>query len=207
MTAPRHPHGFRTIARLIGLCACVNACAVRPMLASTQRIAPPEDSAIVVAVLRAVAADSTLGVGPNTPLVADPRPLRRDGTVVTVDSGTFAPVSSVDIEARRTLLRELGVTAGDATFPRNCAGTMVPRDPVRHHAGCPAIERFVAALGLPRVGDALDDLKPAPQYRTVRVILAGIGPDGISAEIRDYVLRGSGSQWTVVKVKLLGYWE
>jgi hypothetical protein len=41
----------------------------------------------------------------------------------------------------------------------------------------------------------------------VRVILAGIGPKGISADLRDYVLEGAGTEWRVIHWKRIGFWE
>lgn len=124
-----------------------------------------------------------------------------------MDSRAFAPVSPAEIEARRAIVQNLGLKSGDAAFPANCAGTLVPTDPSRSHAGCPSTSRLVAALGLPRVGDATERSNSNARFRTVRVIVADIGREGISAEIRDYVLDGSGAQWKVVRMKLLGYWE
>lgn len=75
-------------------------------------------------------------------------------------------------------------------------------------SGCPSTGRVVVAMGRPRVGDRTMNVSRAnSRWRTVRVIIAGIGPNGISADIRDYVLERSGSVWKVTRRNTIGYWE
>ena len=75
--------------------------------------------------------------------------------------------------------------------------------------GCPAVQREVVAIALPRAGDATSKDRAVADGRfwTSRVIIASIGPDGITAEARDYVLEQRGGRWRVVKMVRLGYWE
>lgn len=164
------------------------------------------DTAIFSAVLRALVSDTSFTV---RPIVADPRPLLSDDTVTSIQLATLASVPAAEINARRAAMRELGVKSGDAVFPPRCGGRLVlpagPSDLV--HAGCPSTSRLLVAVGLPRAGDGTKDVPINPCLRTVRVIMADIAPNGISADIRDYVLEGAGPSWRVLYWKRLGFVE
>jgi hypothetical protein len=182
------------------------ACAT-PLSQAFAQPAVARDTATFAAVLRALVSDPSYTV---RPIVADPRPLLGDDDVTDVEPSRYAPVTGVELLARRTVMRQLGVEPGDASFPAWCAGLLVPAnkstDPA--FAGCPSTGRVVIAMGLPRVGDRTTRVSHADsRWRTVRVIIAGIGPEGISADLRDYVLEGTGSVWKVVKWKRIGFWE
>jgi hypothetical protein len=183
------------------------ACAIVPSASVAQGMRATDDSVFAV-VLKALIPDTLLGAQ-VVRLPVDPRPLRSDGGIVTVDDRTFAPVSSAALEKRVTIVRDLGITSGDASFPADCAGTMVPDTPSRlAHKGCPQTPRLLAAVALPRLGDAdSKQSKPDPRFRTVRVIVTGLGSEGVNAEARDYVLETSSGQWKVVRMVPRGYWE
>ena len=169
--------------------------------------AEPSDTAEFAAVLRALDSDTSYTV---RPIVADPRPLLGDDSIMSSEPSSYAPVTGVELLARRTVMRQLGIETGDASFPAWCAGLLVPAkkssDPA--FAGCPSTGRVVVAIAHPRVGDRTRNATDVdPRWRTVRVIIAGIGPEGISAEIRDYVVERTGDAWTVAKWKRIGFWE
>jgi hypothetical protein len=192
--------------RLLRVSILLLACAT-PLSQSLAQPAVARDTATFAAVLRALVSDTSYTV---RPIVADPRPLKGGEDVTDVEPSRYAPVTGVELLARRAVMRQLGVESGDASCPAWCAGVMVPAekssDPA--FAGCPSTGRVVVAMGLPRVGDRTTKVSRAdPRWRTVRVIIAGIGPEGISADIRDYVLEETGGAWNVVKWKRLGFWE
>jgi hypothetical protein len=142
-------------------------------------------------------------------LYVDPRPIREDASVLSTEQRAFVPVSSVVLSRRLGIMSRLGLDSGDATFPNGCPGVMTPRTssspaPLE----CPQTARYVAAVGLTRVGDNDSTATTAdPASRSVRVVLAGIGPAGISAEVRDYVLTFLASKWTVVRMTVRGFVE
>lgn len=140
----------------------------------------------------------------------DPRPLLGNDSVTSNEPSKYAPVTGVELLARRVVMRQLGVEPGDASFPAWCGGMLVTGDKSSDpsFAGCPSTGRVVTAIGLPRAGDRTrNESDVDSRRRTVRVIVAGIGPGGISADIRDYVLEADGGAWKVVKWKRLGFWE
>ena len=195
-------HGTRLFGLAMLLCACA-----APHNGSLAPVVPSSGTATFAAVLRALLSDTSFTV---RPIVADPRPLLGDDAVTSVEATSFAPVPAAEVAARRATMRELGVEAGDASFPPGCGGLLVlpasPSDPV--HAGCPATGRLVVAVGLPRIGDRTTDApEVGARRRTVWVILAGIWPKGISADLRDYVLEGAGTEWRVIHWKRIGFWE
>ena len=190
----------------LGLGILLIAC-VTPLNHSFAQTVAVRDTATFAEVLRALVSDTSYGV---RPIVADPRPLKGGDNVMDAVPSSYAPVTGTELLARRVVMRELGVESGDASFPAWCGGVLITAikssDPA--FAGCPSRGRVVVAIGLPRVGDRTTKVSRAdPRWRTVRVIIAGIGPEGISADIRDYVLEGTGGAWTVAKWKRIGFWE
>lgn len=159
-------------------------------------------------VVRSLAQDSAYR-GAKGSLQVDVRPFRPDANTWQGQSPFATDAPEVAEDRRRAVLRELGMTVGDARFPVACAGVMVLDAPGEDsHRGCPRTSRVVAAIGLPQMRRpdgllATDD----PRAQIVRVVIAGIGPGGISAELRDYVLESSGQQWRVARVAKLGYLE
>jgi hypothetical protein len=178
-----------------------------PAVGGAQAPAISDDSAFAL-VVRALAADSRYD-GQAVPLQVELRPLRRLREVSAVTEETLEPPDSDRHRGRRRILAAAGLPIGDALFPRNCAGTMVQAAPGESpHSGCPSTTRVVAAIGLPRPGDAASEgALNDPHYRTVRVIVAGIGPGGISAEIRDYILEAAAHGWTAARMIIRGYVE
>lgn len=194
------------MARPFGLGILVCACATQHGQVSAQAF-PTSDIAIFSTVLGALSSDTSFKL---RPIVVDPRPLVRDDSITSVQMTTFAPVSAAEIAARRSMMHDLRIEPGDAVFPSRCGGRLVPSmgssDSV--HAGCPSTSRLVVAVGLPRMGDRTKDEPDVnSRFRTARVILADIAPNGISADVRDYVLEGDGTHWRVIKWKRLGFWE
>lgn len=200
-----HANRYRRVRRL-SLTILLVACAAQHNQAFAQTVAT-SDTAVFAAVLRALVSDTSYRV---RPIVADPRPLKGDDDVTSNEPSSYAPVTGAELLARRVVMRQLGVESGDASFPAWCGGLLVPGDKSSYpeFAGCPSKGRVVVALGHARVGDRTKkSSRVDSRWRTVRVIIAGIGPEGISADIRDYVLEGTGSVWNVVNWKGLGYWE
>ncbi len=176
-----------------------------PLFAQT---ATGPDTAVFAAVLRALVSDTSYRV---RPIVVDPRPLLGDDSVTSNEPSSYAPVTGAELLARRAVMRQLGVEPGDASFPAWCGGSIVPGDKSTNpmYAGCPPTSRVVVAMGRPRVGDRTTNVSHADsRWRTVRVIIAVISPEGISADILDYLLNdGPDGVWRVVKWKRIGFWE
>jgi len=193
-------------AQRLGLSILLVACATQHNQSFAQTVAKP-DTAIAAAVLRALVSDTSFKA---RPIVADPRPLLGDDSITSIEPSSYAPVTGAELLARRAVMQQLGVEAGDASFPARCGGSTVPgkksSDPM--YAGCPSTPRVVVALGLPRPADRTRSATDVDsRWCTVRVIIAGIGPEGISADIRDYVLDGTSGVWKVAKWRRIGFWE
>ena len=202
---PRRPDARPgTIAGMA--CLGVMLCGCRPWRSESLAQSASPDSAIFASLIASLAKDTSLVA--RYPLVVEPRPLLRDSTVTSVEPRTLAPVTNAELEKRRATLRALKLTEGDAMFA-GCPGTISlpdPSDPA--FANCPRTSRLVTAIGLPRPSPfGAAGSEASARYRTVRVIIAGMGPTGISADIRDYVLAPSGDDWKVVKWSRLGFWE
>src|SRR5262249_19010722 len=99
----------------------------------------------------------------------------------------------------------------------SCPGWMVlppletqkaPRDP---HAKCPAEQRYVVAIALPRVGrahlpngHAYDREKGAAEgYSAARVIGTVLDPSGSSVTVYDFVLKKEESGWKFIEAVAL----
>jgi hypothetical protein len=205
MSGQRWYRGRLAHLACFGVLLC--ACSARQRVSLAQGV-PPSDSVVFAALIASLATDTSV-IGPRHPLIVDPRPLLRDSTVTSVEARTLAPVSQAELEARRASIRELGIETGDALFPSNCPGRINlydPADPA--FATCPRTARLVTAIGLPRVGDSRrKEAASSSRFRTVRVIIASIAPNGISADIRDYVLEGTSEKWKVTRWIRLGFWE
>lgn len=174
-----------------------------PSPAVSQDVAPAGDAAAfatVVAALRARAPDAEK-------LRVDPRPIDHGAATVIADELLRALPGELD--ARRAVIRSLGLRDGDATFPANCAGTLSIDVPgTRGHDGCPQAWRTVAAISraVPYLPEPRDSL-PAGKFWAARVILVTIGPGGINAQSSDYILSRPVGRWTLEKTLVRGYWE
>jgi hypothetical protein len=177
--------------------------AIASSSAMSQAPARDRDSSVFVAVARSVVTDTAF-----TPLGAvqvDPRPALDDNRS---DSGPtqFAPMLSHRVKRRRDALRALDIPIGDSTRPRYCAGIMIPNSPKTYHKGCPKKPRQVVSIGVPRdsVGGTVVEGK---LLLVTRVVLAYIGPAGVSYLSFDYALEPTASGWKVTKGRLVGFVE
>jgi len=189
-------------ARCALVCWITLGCAANGTVGQ-ESVAAADTSAFSV-VLRAMLADSARMAG----LQVDPRPIKV-GSVMVLEE-TRAPATPAELQARTATLRRLGLTEGDATFPPNCGGVMVPPVPgSRAHIGCPSTGRQVAVMS------AADRFVDTAAVRPVvprdlwaaRVILVAMGKAGISAESRDYVLSRRDGRWRFEKMILRGWYE
>lgn len=172
---------------------------------AAQKPADLEDS-VFVAVIRSLTGEPD-NQNARILLTVDPRPLLPDDQLRSVTPASFASTSAALIARRRHFLQAWGIDEADATFPPDCAGVLVPDPPNGSaHAGCPQTSRRVAAISLARARALGGTHARGSLTRAVRVVIAGIGPEGISAEVRDYILSNQHG-WTVVKFVVLGYWE
>lgn len=193
--------------------ATVSSCVHANRAAYVQPAATADTSAFA-AILESVFADTSLW---DTNLArarahqhhVDPRSLRSVDAVMTTTQ-SWAPSSAREAVARTLVLRRLGALPDDATFPPECAGTMAQNAPGSAvHEGCPTQARRVVAISLLQDGDLTEQHAGGGDatLSTARVIIADFGPAGITAQLRDYVVRHAKRGWEVVKVKLRGFYE
>lgn len=201
------PGGYRFAA--VGAVAFLTAMSIGCPRSTGQQssVAQSSDSSAFAAVVNAVLADSAITAADRAagraPVVGvDPRPLRA-GDIFT--KAILDSASSQELAARMTTLRSLRLPADDAQEPAGCAGRSVPSPSDGRRSGCPAVKRFVVAVARPRPGDATMPNAPDSRFSTARVILSAIGPEGTSAEGRDYVLERLPGGWRVVRMKVVGY--
>ena len=181
-------------------------------------MSPAADTSLFAAAVRAIYDGPVEGF-----LRVDPRPLRADPKLVTLNSAlaravpdrvtaSSSPLAEVPAEVirrRSEVLERLGVRQTDALDRPACAG-LVPwdrRPSIRE--GCPKEGQIkVAILGVPRPGGAyppssLDEREEGLRqgYWTVRVIEKLLGPQGATSTTSDFVFEenADGTGWRLVK--------
>lgn len=186
------------------------ACSLRSRQPPAQG-SPTIDEDVFAALLSTISTDPVPRGSTRAKLYVDPRPIAENATVLSVDQQAFLPVSSAILERRLSIIKRIGLDSGDASFPKGCPGVMTPRAPSSPPPPqCPRTARYVAAIGLARAGDsdsATATDAPDLSRRSVRVVLTGIGPAGISAEVRDYVLASLAGKWIVARMNVRGFVE
>jgi hypothetical protein len=170
---------------------------------------PAADTALLTAVVRAVQMDQG-----RLKLLVEPRPLRADPLIVESTMRTIARVPSGILRLREAALRRMGIGLVDAVrveADMTCAGILVPTlptDSVSPHAGCPAKEVGVVAIGLPRAGTArstggkvydLRSREAADGYSAVVVLVTKLERGGSSVTGYDYLMKREPSGWRFVE--------
>lgn len=188
-------------------------CGSAPSVLSAQEAltTAASDTALLAEIVRALR--STEGQGLR--LMVDVRPLRPDSALFEIVQEQFAATSRVDLEARKSALRQLGVDPVDATRvgqSEHCQGIFVGRvsgSAARSdvHSDCPTTPTLIAAIALPRPtvppphGEVypLDQQATAVGYWAVRVIATQLSRNGSAVRHSDYIMRREGSVWRFVK--------
>jgi hypothetical protein len=120
-------------------------------------------------------------------------------------TGRTASTSEVT-NARRSMLRDLGVRIGDAKRPEGCGGIMIPYSPSDEaHRRCPKDVRVVASIGVPR--DTTESGSTSRQLTTTRVAVLEVGPTGFSLVYLDYTLEATAAGWKLVHSRVVGFVE
>jgi hypothetical protein len=194
--------------------AAVSACTHSPVTTAGNGPVEPDSSAFVV-VVKAMLSELARRDAARVPqyrmdprvITVDPLPLRSDSAVEEVTSATRAAISTAELSARRSALRELGVQPGDAELPGDCAGTMQPYMPQLLHRGCPAAARHVIAVALPRPDPAAALSDGSPSRWRARLLKSYVGPRGFNTEIMDVLLERRENRWRAVGMVIIGYTE
>jgi hypothetical protein len=140
----------------------------------------------------------------------DVRPISERNDDVVVTESTYLHASAVELASRKSVLRALRIGEGDARLPAHCGGTEMPNPPAEDRVGCPPTKRRVAAIGRPRRGDVTTDSvvgATSLQRWSVAVIVADMGPYGLSYLKYEYVLEDRNGRWHVLKKKMVAWRE
>lgn len=172
----------------------------------------------------------------STPLLVDPRPLRLGEVedpdsvlarsqgfsllrseevralvppaIVFPDSNSLAPVGKATVEARRAVLRRLGIEEDDALERPPCPGLLVPPGVDVDRSGCPDHERVRVTFSLPRPGGAYwsgDDRTGYEEglrrgYWSTLAVVRSEGPRGWVTSVEDLVAEPlPGGEWRIVE--------
>lgn len=190
-----------------------------PVASARQSTDAASDGQLLSAILKA----AKLQAG-RLELRVDPRPLKADSTLTSVQPEGIAAVSPSVVHLRTGVIRGSGLQPVDARIVNqnsNCPGVLVIGQPdslgvSNAHAGCPGKQFAVLAIGLPRRGNPAlagrevydrDSKAAARGYWAARVIQTSLGPVGSSVHASDYVLTKRAGEWVVVKIVGLMYTE
>ncbi len=207
---------FSLLSIVVGACSAGYPDSA-PAQGSSQRVRG--DTALFAAAIQAIYD------GPDRDFLrVDPRPLKADPEIVTLnsslakivpdrvgaDSTPLAHVSSEVVRRRLEVLRRLDVKRADALNRPPCAGTMVPwdrRPSIRE--GCPEEGQIkIAILGLPRPGGAywsqsVDKREEGLRkgHWSVRVLEWVLGPEGSIGTASDFVFErtSDNTAWKLVE--------
>jgi hypothetical protein len=167
--------------------------------------------AVADTVLFAAAVQSIARAHQRT-LRVDPRPLRPDSTSRSQDLLAFfsagTPVADVPqhvVQARSTILNQLGVPQADAVAARRCPGAGNPLPSAEQRKECPGAMLVIAMLGVPRPAAPLagDSAYVGPGRERGHWIMRGLEIEvdrrSQATIVIDYVLGWRSGRWTVVK--------
>jgi hypothetical protein len=152
-------------------------------------------------------------LGMHQNVKVDPRPLRADEWIHSVEDQHIVEVADSVSAVRSAILRSLGLSTVDALHVgqnRECPGIMVPSDDTLFdvHRTCPRKPFTVIAIALPRPGDShiptnqvydRERMRAAHGYSAVRVIRTALGPGGSSVLVSDFVMARTESGWRFVR--------